>query len=72
MIKNDLSEADLLYALLIVIDSGRNRLVDGSGFNGVDLARVKLAVDMQTRGTGFMFRALMEGWTLEQVNRELY
>lgn len=44
---------------------------DGGNHQEV-VARVKIARDMASRGTAFVFRAIAEGWSPQRLVRELY
>lgn len=66
------SDADMLATLLMAMRRCGDRVIDASGLNGADIAKLATAVAMSERGPAFVFRAVFEGWDLERINRELF
>jgi hypothetical protein len=55
---------------LIVADS--SLLGNGKMDHGTALARVRLAVEFAKRDNGLKLRALVEGWDIARIVREMY
>lgn len=44
----------------------------GTGATDRDLALLQTALHFERADAGLIFKAIMEGWSLERINRELY
>lgn len=64
--------AEYLITLAKIVKHPRSDLVAVIDMTDTDIARVKLALDLDRRDTAFKLRAMVEDWSPERINRELY
>lgn len=64
--------ADGMLALAKVIGSTDGKLIMCPDIGPTGIARFALAKRFHDRGPAFAFRALVEGWDLDRIIKELY
>lgn len=69
---NDSSAAEYLITLAKIIKHPRTDLVVAIDMTDTDIARVRLALELDRCSIAFKLRAMVEDWGPEQINRELY
>lgn len=69
---NEATVAGYLITLAKLVKYPSKDIIVTAGMTDVDIARVHLALELDRRDSVFKLRAIVEDWSPERINRELF